>query len=74
MAEAREGQAQALDKLLDAKKAELERLDRTIEQRRGHGTDARVLARADGHHCAVTFENRSASRASAGFGRCVTTR
>ena len=38
-AEAREGQAQALDKLLDAKKAELERLDRTIEQRRGHGRD-----------------------------------
>ena len=38
-AEAREGQAQALDKLIDAKKAELERLDRTIEQRRGHGRD-----------------------------------
>ena len=38
-AEAREGQAQALDKLLEAKKAELERLDRTIEQRRGHGRD-----------------------------------
>ena len=29
----------------------------------------RVLARADGHHCAVTFENRSASRVSAGFSR-----
>ena len=35
----REGQALALDKLLDAKKAELARLDRTIEQRRGHGQD-----------------------------------
>ena len=34
----------------------------------------RVLARADGHHCAVTFENRSASRVSAGFGPRVTTR
>ena len=38
-AEAREGQAQALDKLLDAKKAELERLDSTLELRRGHGKD-----------------------------------
>ena len=51
-----EGQAQALDKLLDAKKAELERL---IERSSSAGATAgtgRVLARADGHHCAVTFE------------------
>ena len=51
-AEAREGQAQALDKLLDAKKAELERL---IERSSSAGATAgtgRVLARADGHHCA----------------------
>ena len=50
-------------------KAELERLDRTIEQRRGHGRDGRVLARADGHHCALTAPRAEARGAELLAGR-----
>ena len=68
-AEAREGQAQALDKLLDAKRPSL---SAWIERSSSAGATAgtgRVLARADGHHCALTAPRAEARGAELLAGR-----